>query len=73
MDGSTPRECICGSSNFERVVVSRPNGRSYTTEFLACAECRVMYFSPELPVEVRPPFVPVGNWQQKNNGYFDAL
>jgi len=48
--------------------VARPNGHSYITEFLACAQCRVMYFSPEPPVEVRPPFVPFGNWQQKNDG-----
>lgn len=47
MDGRTPTECTCGSNNFERVVVARPNGSSYRTAFLACAECRVMYFAPD--------------------------
>ncbi|MDP9044019.1 MAG: hypothetical protein M3O01_04360 [Pseudomonadota bacterium] len=47
MDGQPPTECTCGSSNFERVVVRRPNGQTYRTDFIACAECRVMYFDPE--------------------------
>lgn len=47
MDGQPPTECPCGSSNFERVVVRRTGGQPYRTEFIACAECRVMYFDPE--------------------------
>lgn len=53
MDEQPPIECICGSGNFERVVVRRPNGNPYRTEFLARTECRVMYFDPEPKVE--PP------------------
>ena len=53
MDGQPPTECPCGSSNFERVIVRRPGGQPYRTEFIACAECRVMYFDPEPPPE--PP------------------
>ena len=56
MEGPVPLECVCGSNNFERVVVRRPNGDPYPTEFLACAECRVMYFSPE------PPALPHETW-----------
>ena len=47
MDSPPPIECACGSQNFERVVVTRLNGKPYRTEFVACAECRVMYYSPE--------------------------
>lgn len=42
---ATPNPCSCGSENFERVTVLRPNGTPYATDFVACAECRVMYFS----------------------------
>lgn len=41
-----PNPCSCGSENFERVTVLRPNGTPYATDFVACAECRVMYFGP---------------------------
>ena len=41
------RECACGSNNFERVVVQRPRSTPYETDFIACAECRVMYYSPK--------------------------
>jgi hypothetical protein len=41
------RECTCGSNNFERVVVHRPRAMPYETDFVACAECRVMYYSPK--------------------------
>lgn len=64
MDSPPPIECACGSQNFERVVVKRPNGTPYPTEFIACAECRVMYYSPEARdpptqwVSVMPEFVP---------------
>lgn len=62
MEGTAPRECVCGSGNFERVTVRRPNGAPYRTDFIACAECRLMYFSPEAPrlpteqwVDAMPP------------------
>ena len=41
------RECTWGSNNFERVVVQRPRAAPYETDFVACAECRVMYYIPE--------------------------
>ena len=47
MDGRPPTECACGSQNFERIIVDRPGREPYRTDFLACVECRVMYFSPE--------------------------
>jgi hypothetical protein len=53
MDGQPPTECTCGSSNFERVIVRRPNGDPYRTEFVACTECRAMYYDPEPKAE--PP------------------
>ena len=53
MDGRSPTECSCGASNFERVIVRRPNGDAYRTDFVACIECRVMYFDPEAKAE--PP------------------
>jgi hypothetical protein len=46
--------------NFERVVVRRLDGKDYQTEFMACAECRVMYHCPEpkerheVPAEAKP-------------------
>jgi hypothetical protein len=55
-----PLECNCASMNFERVVVHRFDGKDYTTEFVACVECRVMYHCPgpkkqhEVPAEARP-------------------
>jgi hypothetical protein len=45
--------------NFERVVVHRLGRKYYSTEFLACAECRVMYHcrepkvSHEVPAEAK--------------------
>ena len=42
-----PSECACGSQNFERIVVERQGCGPYRTDFLACVECRVMYFAPE--------------------------
>jgi hypothetical protein len=53
MDGSTPTECICGAQNFERVTVARRGKSPYRTDFIACAECRIMYFDPE-PFEPEP-------------------
>ena len=41
------RECACGSNNFERVMVHRPRTPAYETDFIACAECKVMYYSPK--------------------------
>ena len=49
-----PNPCSCGSENLNRVTVLRPNGSPYATDFVACAECRVMYFSP---AEREPPRV----------------
>lgn len=39
-------ECQCGSFEFERVIVQRrPNG-PITTDFVACASCKAVYFDP---------------------------
>lgn len=54
------RECVCGSLNFERVIVQRARGEQYTTDFIACAECRVMYYCPE---SKEPPAPPTVSWK----------
>lgn len=59
MDGQPPTECTCGCENFERVVVMRPNGTPYATDFLACVECRVMYYWPPPAAEKPVPWVSV--------------
>ena len=53
MDGTPPTECTCGAQNFERIVVERRGLAPYLTSFVACAECRVMYYVPE-PLEREP-------------------
>jgi hypothetical protein len=40
--------CLCGGTEFQRVVVERP-GQPYTTEFLVCRRCGVMFFAPIKP------------------------
>ena len=59
-----PTECACGSQNFERILIERPGRGASRTGFVACAECRAVYYSPEkkdaAPVEwvdLKPPFV----------------
>lgn len=54
MDDGFPGECQCGSIDFERVVVERQPRGSYTTDFVACARCKTMYFVPLPPVVVTP-------------------
>jgi hypothetical protein len=47
MDGAPPTECTCGAMNFERIVVERRGLAPYRTPFVACAECRRVYYDPE--------------------------
>ena len=42
-----PTECHCGSQNFYRIPVDRPGRAPYITDFVACAECRLMFHFPE--------------------------
>lgn len=46
MDGRTPTSCTCGCEHLERVSIVRPGRAAYQTDFLACVECRIMYFAP---------------------------
>jgi hypothetical protein len=46
--------CPCGHENFERVVVPRRPAGPITTDFVACASCRAMYFCPVAPIAVTP-------------------
>jgi len=39
-----PGECLCGSIDFERIVVQRKPNAPITTNFVACLACRAMYF-----------------------------
>ena len=41
--------CVCGSENFERVVVQRKPAAPIVTDFVACVECSAMYWSPPRP------------------------
>ena len=69
MDGQPPTECTCGSSNFERVVVERRGLRPpYRTDFIACAECRLMYFAPEPPEPEPEPRAVTWTVQPKRPG-----
>ncbi len=52
--------CLCGSFEFERVVVARRPGASITTDFLACVSCSAMYFVP-LPGFAPPGTTPMGH------------
>ena len=47
MDDPEAPECHCGSTSFERVVVARPGGGIYRTEFIACEHCRIMFWKPQ--------------------------
>jgi hypothetical protein len=61
--GQTLTKFVCGAQNFERIVIEPRGPPPYRTDFIACAECRVMCFSPEPPppakwVDVMPAFTP---------------
>ena len=50
--------CLCGATVFDRIVIERP-GQPYTTAFIACRRCGVMYHAPIKPgVWGRDPIVP---------------
>ena len=53
--GKVNQTCLCGSIDFERVKVERPEGSVYVTAFLACCRCGVMYHSPHRPEPPAPP------------------
>ena len=39
---------ICASINWRQVVVGRPDGSRYVTDFAECCGCSVMFRKPEL-------------------------
>ena len=49
--------CLCGSENFDRVVVQRRPHGPVVTDFVACVGCRAMYFAPvpSTPLPARRP------------------
>ena len=47
--------CMCGSSTFSRVVVERIANRPIVTDFVACIECKAMFWMPT-PSTLRGPF-----------------
>src|SRR5262245_34499997 len=46
---------ICGSREYERVVVRRRDGRPYDTAFYACMGCTTMFGDPERFSKPPPP------------------
>ena len=53
--GKVNQTCLCGSIDFDRVAIDRPDGNKYVTAFLACQRCGVMYHSPRRPEPPAPP------------------
>ena len=53
--GKINQTCLCGSIDFDRVKVERPDGSMYMTAFLSCRPCGVMYHSPHRPDPPAPP------------------
>jgi hypothetical protein len=53
----SPSNCLCGSDEFTRVTVRQKSGELYTTEFVSCRACGVMYHRPDLakPIEAMTP------------------
>lgn len=43
-DADVGLACLCGSENFERVVVQREPAALIVTDFVACIGCSAMYF-----------------------------
>lgn len=51
-----PFRCpLCGADGFVEVVVRKPNGSWYKTEFLKCCGCSVMFQDPERFTRCKPP------------------
>lgn len=38
---------VCGSDQYNRVIVIRRHGGRYATNFFACAQCNVMFLNPD--------------------------
>jgi len=56
------------------VVVPRPNGDYYTTRFLKCAGCTVMFLDPErFSKQVRYTFDPQRSWSEEKPMRPDAM
>jgi hypothetical protein len=53
----TPFFCcrICGSREYERVVVRRRDGKPYDTQFFACMGCTTMFGDPSKYSAPPPP------------------
>ena len=50
----SPPPCLCGSIDFTRVTVKQRSGEQYTTEFVSCAACGVMFHRPERARPIQP-------------------
>jgi len=70
-----PFNCpLCRSNQCVSVVVKRPNGDYYTTQFYKCAGCTVMFLDPErFSKQVRYTFDPKRSWSDEKPMRPDAL
>lgn len=48
--------CLCGSENFDRVIVHRKPGPPIVTDFVACIGCRTMFHLPAGGIMSDPEF-----------------
>ena len=62
----TPFRCpICRSQFFGSVVVARPGGGKYRTEFYECSGCSVMFRDPVKFTKFEPYVAPVVSAEEK--------
>ena len=67
---------ICGSREYERVVVRRRDGKPYDTAFFACMGCTTMfgdpskYSAPPPPVKVTRIDAPISARRSRDIGRF---
>ncbi len=50
----SPFACLCGSADFIRVTVRQKSGEFYTTEFVSCKACGVMFHRPDRARPIKP-------------------
>ncbi len=63
-----PSSCLCGSADFIRVTVRHKTGELYTTEFVSCIACGVMFHRPE-PSKPIEPMTPERREYLKKTGW----
>ena len=64
----------CGSNQCVSVIVRKPNGDYYRTEFYKCAGCTVMFLDPErFSKQIRYTFDHERSWSEEKAMRPDAL